>query len=485
MTDRQLYLGGEWTSGSATVEVVNPATGEVIGTTAVADRESVEAAVAAARRGRDEWWRLGPAARRRVLHAAADRIDAAAEEIAWLLTREQGKPFRDSLKEVRFGAEVFRFYADEAMRINAEMRPSYADADVRVVVERRPVGIVGAIVPWNYPVDLWCWKVAGAVAAGNAVIVKPPLETPLAVGAVVRELDAVGMPPGVLSDLPGDAGAGQALVTTEGISLVAVTGSVTTGRAVVRASAQNLPRLILELGGHAPFVVLDDADVAEAAVAAARRSFSNMGQICIAVNRVIVANRVADSFAEALAAAAAAAGPGPTEDPETAYGSMTTAGAKQRAVRHIDDAVGRGATLIVGGTDPPGLRAETHLEPAVLDQVPLEASMMNEETFGPVVGIHRVGSDEEALTVANSLPYGLAAYVYAGSLERAWRFADRLEFGMVGINVNDTTDLSAPFGGWKLSGFGSELGREGVLAYTRPRTIRMRLPNRGRLQGFV
>jgi acyl-CoA reductase-like NAD-dependent aldehyde dehydrogenase len=475
MTDRALFLGGEWTSGSTTVDVVNPATGDVVGTTAVADRAAVEAAVAAARRGQPEWWRLGPAERRRVLHAAAAGIDAAAEEIAWLLTREQGKPFHDSLKEVRFGAEVFRFYADEAMRLHAEVRPSYADAQVRVLVERRPVGIVGAIVPWNYPVDLWCWKVAGALAAGNAVIVKPPLETPLAVGAVVRQVDDVGLPAGVLSDLPGDAGVGQALVTTEGVSLVSVTGSVTTGRAVVRASAQNLPRLLLELGGHAPFVVLDDADVGEAAVAAARRSFSNMGQICIAVNRIVVADRVADQFADALAAAAVAAHPGSTEDAETAYGSMTTADAKQRAVGHIDDAVARGATLIVGGGDPAGLRAETHLEPAVLDRVPPEAALMNEETFGPVVGIHRVGTDEDALTVANSLPYGLAAYVYSRSLERAWRFADRLEFGMVGVNVNDTTDLAAPFGGWKLSGFGSELGREGLLAYTRPRTIRMRM----------
>jgi acyl-CoA reductase-like NAD-dependent aldehyde dehydrogenase len=476
MTDRLLFVGGEWTSGATTVDVVNPATGSVIGTTAVADREALEAAVVAARRGQAAWWRLGPAARRRVLHDAAARIDAAAEEIAWLLTREQGKPFRDSLKEVRFGAEVFRFYADEAMRLNAEVRPSYSDADVRVLVERRPVGIVGAIVPWNYPVDLWCWKVAGALAAGNAVVVKPPLETPLAVGAVARLLDGDGLPAGALSDLPGDAGVGQALVTTEGISLVSVTGSVSTGRAVVRASAEHLPHLLLELGGHAPFVVLDDADIDEAAVAAARRSFSNMGQICIAVNRVIVADRVADRFADALATAAVAARPGPTEDAETAYGSMTTAEAKQRAVRHIDDAVARGATLIVGGGDPAGLRADTHLEPAVLDRVPPDAALMNEETFGPVVGIHRVGSDEEALAVANSLPYGLAAYVYSRSVERGWRFADRLEFGMVGVNVNDTTDLSAPFGGWKLSGFGSELGREGLLAYTRPRTIRMRVP---------
>ncbi len=480
MTDRTLFIGGEWTAGPATVEVIDPATGDPVGTTSVADRGAVEAAVAAARRGQVEWWGLGAAGRRRLLHAVAERIDDAAEEIAWLLTREQGKPFRDSLKEVRFGAEVFRFYADEAMRLHGELRPSYVDASVRSLVERRPVGVAAAIVPWNYPVDLWCWKVAGALAAGNGVVVKPPLETPLAVGAVVRRIESVGLPAGVLSDLPGGADVGQALVTTAGVALVSLTGSVATGQAVVRASAEHLPRLLLELGGHAPFVVLDDADVAEAAVAAARRSFSNMGQICIAVNRVIVAERVADSFAEALGEAATAARPGPTDDVETAYGSMTTAGAKQRARRHIDDALRRGARLVVGGGDPAGLRADTYLEPAVLDRVPADAAVMNEETFGPVVGIHRVDTDEQALAVANSLPYGLAAYVYSGSLERGWRFADRLDFGMVGVNVNDTTELSAPFGGWKLSGFGSELGREGLLAYTRSRSIRMRVDDRRR-----
>ena len=203
---------------------------------------------------------------------------------------------------------------------------------VRSLVERRPVGVVAAIVPWNYPVDLWCWKVAGALAAGNAVVVKPPLETPLAVAAVIRQIEQVGLPAGSLSDLPGGADVGEALVTTEGVALVSLTGSVATGQAVVRASAARLPRLLLELGGHAPFVVLDDADVAEAAVAAARRSFSNMGQICIAVNRVIVAEQVADSFAEAVRAAAAAARPGPTDDADTMYGSMTTADAKRRTL---------------------------------------------------------------------------------------------------------------------------------------------------------
>jgi succinate-semialdehyde dehydrogenase/glutarate-semialdehyde dehydrogenase len=475
VTDRGLFLAGEWVAGRTTVEVSDPSTGGVVGTSAVADASDVAAAVAAGAPAQRAWWHSGPAARRRVLHDVASAIDAGAGDIAWLLTREQGKPFRDALKEVRFGAEVFRYYADEAMRLHAEVRPSYVDRSVRAVVERRPVGVVAAMVPWNYPVDLWCWKVAGALAAGNAVVVKPPLETPLAIGAVIRSIEAAGLPPGVLSDLPGDAAVGEALVRHDGVALVSLTGSVTAGRAVVRASAEHLPRLLLELGGQSPFVVLDDADVGAAATAAARRSFSNMGQICIAVNRVIVAEHVADEFVDALRGEADAARPGPTEEPTTEYGAMTTTEAKRRARAHVDDALARGALLVTGGGDPSGLRGETHMEPAVLDRVPDTAALMNEETFGPVVGVHRVDTDERALELANRLPYGLAAYVYSASLERAWRFADRLEFGMVGVNVNDTTELSAPFGGWKLSGFGSELGAEGLAGYTRARTIRVRI----------
>ena len=475
MMHRRLFVAGEWIDGATDEQVTNPATGEQVGSTAIADSEAVDRAVTAAKAAQHEWYGLGPAKRRTVLHDAADAIDTAAEEIAWTLTAEQGKPFVDSLKEVRFGAEVFRFYAEEAMRLHAEIRSSYVDRSFRTLVERRPVGVVGAIVPWNYPVDLWAWKVAGALAAGNAVVVKPPVETPLSCGQTVEAIENVGIPAGMLSDLPGGGDVGRAIVRHPEVDLVSVTASTNTGRAVVRDSADHLPRLLLELGGHAPFVVLDDADVGAAAAAAARRSFSNMGQICVAVNRIIVAEPVAAEFTAALASIAAETTPGPTADPDTRYGSMTTAAAKERTVRHIEDAASRGAVLVTGGDDPPNLRPETHINPAVLAGVDLDAAVMNEETFGPVAAIHQVASEAEAVAVSNGLPYGLAAYVYTDSLERGWRFADQLDFGMIGINVNDTTDLSAPFGGWKLSGFGSELGREGLEAYTNVRSIRMRI----------
>ena len=475
MMDRDLYLAGEWTRGASRKPIANPATGDVIGSTAIASGMDVDRAVMAAEKAQRGWQRLGPAARRSVLNRVADGIDAAADTIAWTLTAEQGKPFADSLKEVQFGAEVFRFYAEEAMRVHAEIRTSYVDHSLRTLVERRPVGVVGAIVPWNYPVDLWAWKVAGALAAGNSVVVKPPVETPLSCAQTIEAIENAGLPNGVLSDLPGGAEVGRAIVRHPHVGLVSVTASTATGRAVVKDSAEHLPRLILELGGHAPFVVLDDADVEAAASAAARRSFSNMGQICIAVNRIIVAEQVADAFTAALASVAKTATPGPTADPETRYGSMTTAAAKERTIQHIEDAVSRGGRLVVGGGNPEGLRPETHINPAVLDDVGLDAAVMNEETFGPVAAIHRVASDQEAVAVANGLPYGLAAYVYSDSLERGWRFADQLDFGMIGINVNDTTELSAPFGGWKLSGFGSELGREGLEAYTNVRTVRMKV----------
>jgi acyl-CoA reductase-like NAD-dependent aldehyde dehydrogenase len=348
---------------------------------------------------------------------------------------------------------------------------------VRSLVTYAPAGVVAAIVPWNYPVDLYCWKVAPALAAGCAVVAKPPQETPLAVGEVARRLQDAGLPPGVLADLPGDATVGTRLVEHDGVHMVTVTGSTATGRAVMRAASHGVKRLSLELGGHTPFVVLDDADLADAVAACTRRSFSNMGQICIAVNRVLVADRVADDFVEALAAEADALEVGHGVDDGVRYGPMLNADVRARADAHVRDALLRGATLRAGGRTPRGDPYERGFfyRPTVVDRVPVDARMMTEETFGPAVGVHRLADDAALLDAANRLPYGLAAYIYSDDLERAWAFAERIEAGAVGINVNDVTELQAPFGGWKLSGSGRELGPEGLLTYLESRHIRMRV----------
>jgi succinate-semialdehyde dehydrogenase/glutarate-semialdehyde dehydrogenase len=476
--DRLLFIEGSWrpaTSG-ATTPVTDPATGKVIGCSAVAGAADLEAAVAAAQTGGSAWAAAAPGERALVLRRAAELLAARAGAIAPWLTREQGKPLADAAKEIGFAAEVFGYYAEEATRIWGSLRPS-SRHDVKSIVSYAPLGVAGAIIPWNYPVDLYAWKVAPALAAGCPVIAKPPAEAPLAIGLAVQALADAGLPAGALADLPGGAELGRALVAHPEIKVITATASTHAGRAIMAQAAPGLKRLNLELGGQTPFIVLDDADIGEAAAAAVRRGFSNMGQICIAVNRVLVAESRRASFVEAVAALARGLRIGNGLQSGIEYGPVFSDDVAAKAMRHVADAVDRGARLIVGGRRLPGEQygGGLFLAPAVLDEVPFDAAVMTEETFGPVMPVAGARGDAELLELANALPYGLAAYVYSGDLERAWALADRIEAGAVGINVNDVTELQAPFGGWKLSGSGRDLGPEGIQAFLQTRHIRARV----------
>ena len=478
---RGLRIGGGWSEAAdgGRLDVRDPATGELVGSTAIATAADVDRAVAAAVAAAPGWAATHPDERARILHAGAAAIEAHVDELAELLTREQGKPLSGSRKEILFGAEVLHYYAEEARRVGGSVRQSVR-ADVRSVVGYAPVGVVAAIVPWNYPVDLYCWKVAPALAAGCPVIVKPPEESPLAIGRTAELLDGAGLPAGVLGDLPGPGPTtGQALVSHPGVRLITATASTATGQALMRTAAEDLKKVLLELGGHSPFVVLADADVEEAARAAARRSFSNMGQICIAVNRILVDERVREPFVEALAAAVdeMTIGHGVLDGIE--YGPCTTDAVRVRASEHIADAVARGARVVTGGgpLSGSGYDGGWFFAPTVLDGVPPQARAMTEETFGPVAAVHAAPA-ADLLALANATPYGLAAYVYGEDLERAWSFAERVEAGAVGVNVNDVTELQAPFGGWKRSGLGRELGPEGLREYLQPRHLRLRVRDR-------
>jgi len=476
--ERLLYIGGEWRPARdrATEPVIEPAMLEPFGTTAVAGAADLDDAVAAARGAGRAWSEAAADARAHVLRAAGDLIEQRVDEIALLLTREQGKPLPDAGKEIRFAADVFRYYAEEARRVWGTLRPSVRP-DVKSIVGYTPVGVVAAIVPWNYPVDLYAWKVAPALAAGCPVIAKPPVDAPLAIAAVVQALADAGLPAGALADLPGGADLGRALVSHDGIAAVTATASTDTGRAIMAAAAPTLKRLSLELGGQTPFVVLDDADIEDAAAAAVRRSFSNMGQICIAVNRVLVSATRHAEFVEAATERTKTLRIGNGVDPGIEYGPLFNNAVATKTQRHIEDALARGARLTTGGSrlNSPEHEGGRFLAPAVLDDVPLDAAVMHEETFGPVMPIAAARSDSELLNLVNALPYGLAAYVYSGDLERAWAFADRVEAGAVGINVNDVTELQAPFGGWKLSGGGRDLGPEGMHTFLQTRHIRARV----------
>ena len=420
---------------------------------------------------------MGPVARAAILTRAADLIDARTEEMAVLLTREQGKPVADNRKEILFGAEVLRYYAGEATRVFGSLRPS-ANPQIRNIVSWHPVGVCGAIVPWNYPVDLYCWKIGPAFAAGCPIVVKPPHETPLAVAMLVDCLHEAGTPPGVLADLPGlGPVAGQAMSEHPGIRLISATASVPAGQAIMRAAASNLKRLSLELGGQAPFIVLADADIEEAARACHRRAYSNMGQICITVNRVLVDNSIKPRFAEALADLAEATVIGDGNDPAIAYGPVQNRSVIDRTNRHIHDAVAQGGRVIAGGAEAcdGALAHGLFFRPTVIDDAPLTSLPMTEESFGPVAAIAGFDGTDEMLRIANGLDFGLAAYLYGRDLERAWALAERLEFGAVGVNVNDTSELQAPFGGWKMSGFGRELGPEGLMTFLEAKHLKIRV----------
>lgn len=457
------------------LDVTDPATSDVIARTAVAGAGDVDRAVQSALVAQPAWAAAGPQARAAILHAAADLIRARVDTISDVLTREQGKPLPDSRKEILFGADVLDYYAEEGKRLTGSLRTS-SRPDIRSLVEWRPIGVVGAVVPWNYPVDLYCWKVGPALAAGNTIVVKPPLESPLAVGLIVQCFHDAGLPAGVLSDLPGGVDAGTRLSAHPHVGMITATASTRTGQAIMRQAAETMKRVSLELGGHSPFIVLADADVAEAAAAAARRSFSNAGQICIAVNRIIVADSIADEFVEAVAEEARAISLGHGTDPDVTGGPTTTEAVIATAERHIADAVERGARVIAGGARVRGADYDrgTFFSPTVLDGVADSSVVMTEETFGPVVAVRRFSSSEDPAALANANNAGLAAYVYGGDLDYAWGVAERLEVGGVGVNINDVTELQAPFGGWKLSGFGRELGPEGLRGFMQQRHIRLK-----------
>lgn len=475
--ERGFFIDGTWERPAADVfEIRNPATGDRVGSTLLADGSVVDRAVAAATRAAPAFARMGAAARAGILVRAADLVDARAEGMARLLTREQGKPVSDNLKEIRFGAEVLRYYAQEGTRVFGTLRPASAP-DIRNLVGYHPVGVAAAIVPWNYPVDLYCWKIGPALAAGCPIVVKPPHETPLAIAMLVDCLAEAGLPAGALADIPGTGPvAGAALAGHPAVRVISATASVPAGQAILRAAAGNLKRCVLELGGHAPFIVTADADIEEAARAAHRRSYSNMGQICITVNRVLVDARVHRDFAARLAELADTTELGDGSEDGVAYGPVLNEGVIARTERHIADAVARGGRVLAGGTRPEGDLARGHFfRPTVIDEAPLGSLPMVEESFGPLAAIAPYDTEAEMLEMANGLEYGLAAYIYGRDLDRLWGLAEQLDFGAVGVNVNDTSELQAPFGGWKMSGLGRELGPEGLEAYLEPKHLKIRL----------
>lgn len=479
---RGFFINGSWQlpPQAEVFQVNEPATGKPVGEVLLADRAIVDQAVERAEKTCAQMADLPAKERAAILERAASLMEQRITPMAVLLTREQGKPVSDNVKEIQFGAEVLRYYAGEALRIGGSIRPASAP-HIRNLVTYHPIGVCAAIVPWNYPVDLYCWKVGPAIAAGCPIVMKSPHETPFAIAMLVDCLHEAGLPAGALADLAGLGPiAGSALSSHPKVRMISATASIAAGQDIMRNAAGNLKRVNLELGGHAPFIVLPDANVAEAAKAAHRRSFSNMGQICITVNRILVAREVHAAFSECLAELAQSTQLGDGLEEGVQYGPVLNESVIQRVEAHKVDALFRGATLIAGGMrSQDGDHRHGHFyRPTVIDNAPLDSLPMSQETYGPLAAIAAYDTVEEVIGIANGLEFGLAAYVYGEDLERAWSVAERLEFGAVGVNVNDTSELQAPFGGWKMSGMGRELGPEGLDAFLEPKHIKLRVRRR-------
>jgi succinate-semialdehyde dehydrogenase/glutarate-semialdehyde dehydrogenase len=471
-----LFVDGAFRAGQgARLPVQNPATGEIIGHIAAATAAEVEVAVQAARRAFRPWTAELPKARATLLHRLGDLIAADADAMARIMTAEQGKPVNEARGEILKLAEACHFYAEEATRVLGEIIPN-DQPGFQSLVTREPVGVVGAITPWNYPAELVGWKLCASLAAGCTIVIKPAEITPFTALAIAAKCAAAGIPAGVVNVLTGKGSqVGQALVEHPQVDKIAFTGSSAVGLHIQQSCPQ-VKRLSLELGGNCPLIVTASADVAAAVKGAARRSFRNCGQICIAINRIYVHRSVYGAFLAGLGKAAEGlrVANGLT-DPAADLGAMASAEPLAKTRAHLADALERGARLIAGGSAPEGAEyANGHFfRPTVVADCTHDMLVMREETFGPLVGVAPYDDLAEATLLANDTPYGLASYVYARDLTEIATLSAGLDYGNVAINNVDAGIMNAPYGGRKQSGVGYEHGREGLLEYFNFKHVRL------------
>lgn len=459
-----LWIGGEERAGQSTFEVLNPATEGVIAHVADATPQDGIAALDAAAAVEKEWAATPARERGEILRSVFETITARAEDVATLMTLEMGKVLAESRGEVKYGAEFFRWFAEEAVRIGGRYTPSPAGTG-RIVVTKSPVGPCYAVTPWNFPLAMGTRKIGPALAAGCTMLVKPAAETPLTMLLLAKLMAEAGLPKGVLSVLPTTSpGELTAALMNDGrLRKLTFTGSTGVGRALVQQGGEKLLRMSMELGGNAPFVVFDDADIDAAVDGAILAKMRNGGEACTAANRFHVANSVREEFTTKLVQRMSEFTLGDGLDENATLGPLINAKQVGTVTELVSDAVSRGATVAVGGTAPGG---PGYFYPAtVLADVPADARILKEEVFGPVAPVTGFDTEDEAIAAANDTEYGLAAYIYTQSLDRALRVSEALESGMVGVNRGVISDPAAPFGGVKSSGFGREGGTEGIEEY--------------------
>ena len=473
MKQYPIYLNGEMVMTDEASDVINPATGELIARMSTTDRPGLARAMVDAHTAWSGWRRLTGRDRGQFLHRVADRLEERREDLARTITLENGKPLAQSVGEIAMSIDHLRWFAEEARRAYGRIVPHQAEGKRNLVI-KSPLGVIGAISPWNFPLALAVRKVAPALAAGNTVILKPAGQTPLSAVALAECIDAAGLPPGVFQMLVGPPDEfGREMLENPLCRKVTFTGSTAVGRQLISGAAAGVKPLSLELGGHAPVLVFDDADLAKAVEGTIVAKFRNTGQSCIAANRIFVQRGIYDPFVTAFAARASALKVGNGLEPGVEIGPLIDERGLQRALDQIADAVGRGARLVCGGERLTG--AGYFLAPTVIADVTPHSVCHREETFAPIAPITPFDDEEQAIAMANDSIYGLSAYAFTSDLSRAFRLMESLEAGTIGINDGLPTTSQSPFGGIKQSGWGRELGSEGLDAFLETKHVSLGL----------
>jgi len=458
-------VDGKWIEADSgrTMPVVNPATGEVIGTVPALGAAETRRAIEAANRAYPAWRALTAKERSAVLRKLFDLMIANADDLALLMTSEQGKPLAEAKGEVVYAASFVEWFAEEGKRAYGDMIPTNQKGR-RILVMKEPVGVFAAITPWNFPAAMITRKCAPGFAVGCTGVVRPASQTPFTALAIGVLAERAGMPPGVMNIITGPSSEiGKELTANPIVRKLSFTGSTEVGKILIAQCAQTVKKVSMELGGNAPFIVFDDADLEAAVQGAMASKFRNTGQTCVCANRILVQDGLYDAFAEKLAAAAKALKVGPGTEPGVMQGPLINADAVAKVEEHIEDAVRRGAKILAGGRRH--ALGGNFFEPTVLTEVPAGAKIFHEETFGPVAPLFRFKTEEEAIRLANDTPFGLAAYFYARDIGRIFRVSEALEYGIVGVNEGVISTEIAPFGGFKESGLGREGSKYGIEEY--------------------
>ncbi|ANI77009.1 MULTISPECIES: NAD-dependent succinate-semialdehyde dehydrogenase [Sphingobium] len=465
------FIGGEWTGArsGATLPVDNPATGAVIGTIPDCGEAETQAAIAAAEAAYPAWRARTAADRAALLERWHALVLDNITDLACIMTAEQGKPIAESEGEIRYAATFIKWFAEEARRIDGAIIPA-PEANRRILVMKEPVGVSAAITPWNFPAAMITRKCAPALAAGCPVVVKPSELTPYSALALAKLAEDAGFPAGVFSVVTGNATAiGGVMTSSPIVRKLSFTGSTRVGALLMRQSADTIKRLSLELGGNAPLIVFDDADLDLAVASAMASKFRNAGQTCVCANRILVQDGIHDAFAERLAKAVSALKVAPGDQPGSTIGPLINRAAVEKVKAHVDDALAHGAKIFAQA--PEGATGERFATPVILTGATRDMRLADEETFGPVAPLFRFTHEEEGIEIANGTSYGLASYFYTENLHRAFRVAERLEAGMVALNTGGISMEMAPFGGVKMSGLGREGAHAGIEEYLETKTF--------------